>query len=144
MELGVHHVEGILGIAVVAKLDRKIEREEINLFLRKVKNGKAVEKDGYSVDFWKEIIKNEEIGKIITKVMNKIYETGKFPIALKTRLLCIIYKGKGDRKDPGNYKGIALLSALSKIYNRVLAKRLNDWTENRGAISEYQIDFRKG
>jgi hypothetical protein len=40
MELAVHHVEGILGNAVVEELDRKIEREEIYLFLRKAKNGK--------------------------------------------------------------------------------------------------------
>jgi hypothetical protein len=31
-----------LGDAMVEELDRKIEREEINLFLRKAKNGKAV------------------------------------------------------------------------------------------------------
>jgi hypothetical protein len=80
LELGVHYVEGILGNAVVGELDRKIEREEINLILRK-----AVGKDGYSMEFWKEILKNEEVGKIITKVMNKIYETGKFPVAWKTK-----------------------------------------------------------
>jgi hypothetical protein len=39
-----------------------------------------------------------------TKVMNKIYETGKFSVAWKTSLLHLIYKGKGDRKDPGNYR----------------------------------------
>jgi hypothetical protein len=46
MELGVHHVEGILGDAVVEELDRKIEREEINLFLRK-----TVGKDDYPMEF---------------------------------------------------------------------------------------------
>jgi hypothetical protein len=65
----------------VEELDRKIEREEIYLFLRKAKNGKAVGKDGYPMEFWKEIIKNDEIGKMLTKVMNKIYERGKFPVA---------------------------------------------------------------
>jgi hypothetical protein len=48
----------------------------MNLFFRKTKNGKAVGKDGYPMEFWKEIIKNEKMGKMITKVMNKIYETG--------------------------------------------------------------------
>jgi hypothetical protein len=76
--------------------------------------------------------------------MNKIYETGKFPVAWKTSLLHLIYKGKGDREDLANYRGIALLSILSKIYTGVLAKRLNDWIENRGPISECQMGFRKG
>jgi hypothetical protein len=83
------------------------------------------------MEFWKEMIRNEEIGKIITKVMNKIYETGKFPVAWKTSLLHLIYKGKKDREDPGNCRGIALLSTLSKIYTGVLAKRLNDNDNNR-------------
>jgi hypothetical protein len=38
-----------------------------------------------------------------------------------------------------NYRGRALLSTLSKIDTGVLAKRLNDWIENRGAISECQM-----
>jgi hypothetical protein len=76
------------------------------------------------VEFWKEIIKNEETGKMITKVMNKIYETGKFPVSWKTSLLHLIYKGKGDREDEGNYRSIALLSTLSKIYTGVLAKKI--------------------
>jgi hypothetical protein len=33
---------------------------------------------------------------------------------------------------------------LSIIYAGVLAERLNDWTENSGAISECQMGFRKG
>jgi hypothetical protein len=54
-------------------------------------------------------MKNEEIGKMITKVINTIYEIGKFPVAWKTSLLHLIYKSKGDRGDPGNYRGTALL-----------------------------------
>jgi hypothetical protein len=62
---------------------------------------------GYPMEFSKEIIKNEEIGKMITKVMNKIYEMGKFRVAWKTSLLHLIYKGKGDREDEDldNYRG---------------------------------------
>jgi hypothetical protein len=59
--------------------------------LRKAKNGKAVGKDGYPMEFSEEIIKNEEISKMITEIMNKIYETGNFPIAWKTSLLHLIY-----------------------------------------------------
>jgi hypothetical protein len=44
----------------------------------------------------------------------------------------------------GNYKNIALLSTFSKTYTGVLAKRLNDWIQNRGAISECRMGFRKG
>jgi hypothetical protein len=33
--------------------------------LTKAKNGKAVGKDGYPVQFWNEIIKNDKIGRMI-------------------------------------------------------------------------------
>jgi hypothetical protein len=76
--------------------------------------------------------------------MNNIYETGDFPLGWKTSMLNIIYKSKGDKQDPANYMGISLLSTLSKVYTGVLARRLNDWIEKRGFISEYQMGFRKG
>jgi hypothetical protein len=53
MEFGVYHVEGVFENAVVEELDRKIEREEINLFLSQAKNGKSVGKDGYPMEFLK-------------------------------------------------------------------------------------------
>jgi hypothetical protein len=74
MELRVLRVEGILGNTVVKEPHSKIEREEIDLFLRKAKNGKAVGKDGYTMEFWKEIIKNEEVGKMKTAVQ-KAFDT---------------------------------------------------------------------
>jgi hypothetical protein len=80
----------------------------------------------------------------VNKVMNKIYETGKFPIEWKISLLHLIYKGKGDRENPDYSRGIALLSTLSKMYTGMLAKRLNDWIESSRAISECQMGFRKG
>jgi hypothetical protein len=38
-----------------------------------------------------------------------------------------IYKGKGDRKGLGKYRGISLLPVLGKIYSGLLAYRLRDW-----------------
>jgi hypothetical protein len=33
---------------------------------------------------------------------------------------------------------------ISEIYTGVLARRLNDWAERKGAVSEFQMGFRKG
>jgi hypothetical protein len=76
--------------------------------------------------------------------MNNIYETGDFPLGWKTGMLHMIYKGKGDKQDPANYRGISLLSTLSKVYTGVLVRRLNEWVEKRAAISERQMGLRKG
>jgi hypothetical protein len=96
------------------------------------------------MEFWKELFKKESISKMLVKLMNKMYETGYFPLGWKTSMLHLIHKGKGDKRDPANYRGISLLSTLSKVYTGVMARRLNEWIEKRGAISECQMGFRKG
>jgi hypothetical protein len=70
--------------------------------------------------FWNELCKKEYISKLLVKLMNDIYKTGDFPLGWKTSMLHMIYKGKGDKRDPANYRGISLLSTLSKVYMRVL------------------------
>jgi hypothetical protein len=108
------------------ELDREIDMEEIHNYLRKAKNGKAVESDGYPMEFWKELCKKESISKILVQLMNKIYETGDFPLGWKTSMLHLINEGKGNKRDPANYRGISLLSTLSKVYTGVMARRLNE------------------
>ena len=39
---------------------------------------------------------------------------------------------KGDKRNPYNYRGITLLSVVSKIYETILTKRLSKWCEKMG------------
>ena len=56
---------------------------------------------------------------------------------------CIIplYKGKGDKYQQSNSKGISLLSVVGKLYGRVLIKRVRNVTECE--IGKEQCGFRK-
>jgi hypothetical protein len=74
--------------------------------------------------------------------MNSVYETD-VPARWKMSMLHMIYKGKGDRGNSAKYRG-HLLSSSSKIYTGVLMRRLDDWVERRGAVSKFQMEFRKG
>ena len=42
---------------------------------------------------------------------------------------------KGDREDPGNYRGITLLNVVGKLFNKVLNYRLLQWLEEIVRIS---------
>jgi hypothetical protein len=88
-----------------------------------------------------ELGKRENTSGILVKIMNKIYETGKVPSGWKTSM---IYKGKGNEENPANYRGISLLSTISKIYTGALARRLNGWAERKDTVTEFQMGFRKG
>ena len=48
---------------------------------------------------------------------------------------CIVpvYKGKGDRRDCANYRGISILSIPGKIYGRVLISRVIKSTKEQVA-----------
>ena len=57
---------------------------------------------------------------------------------------CIVplYKGKGDKWECSNLRGISLLSVVGKLYGRVLIKRVRARTEC--AIGKAQCGFRLG
>ena len=57
---------------------------------------------------------------------------------------CIVplYKGKGDKCECSNSRGIRLLSVVGKLYGRVMIKRVRVGTEC--AIGKEQCGFRQG
>ena len=57
---------------------------------------------------------------------------------------CIVplYKGKSDKCECSNSRGISLLSVVGELYGRVLIKRVRTGTEC--AIEEKQCGFRQG
>ena len=57
---------------------------------------------------------------------------------------CIVplYKGKGDKCECSNSRGISLLSVVGKLFGIVLIKRVRTGTEC--AIGEKQCGFRQG
>ena len=53
-----------------------------------------------------------------------------------------IYKGKGDRSECKNYRGISLMSIPGKVYGRILIEKVCSLTER--LIGEDQCRFRSG
>ena len=51
-----------------------------------------------------------------------------------------LYKGKGERKECSNYRGISLLNVVGKIYEGILVVRVRKVTE--GLIDDKQGGFR--
>jgi hypothetical protein len=66
---------------------------------------------------------------------------GNSPERLKFSLIKPIYK-TGDKSSPSNYRPISPLPAFSKIFEKVIYKRLFDHLNNNAILNEHQFVFR--
>ena len=55
-----------------------------------------------------------------------------------------LYKNKGERSDPDNYRGITLLSCMGKLFTALLNYRLTKYLDATGTIGDEQAGFRHG
>jgi hypothetical protein len=120
--------------------DELISREEVVARVRKLKNGKSAGIDGITG----EMIKNggEIVIDWIWKLCNKAFVEGIVPKDWSRAVIVPLYKGKGDKGNCRNYRGISLLSVVGKIYAGILVERVRRVTEE--LIGEEQGAFRSG
>jgi len=79
----------------------------------------------------------------LTRCFNKVFTDGTYPEEW-TRAVIIPLHKKGDLENPDNYRGISLLSVISKCYTYVLNTRMKEWMEENEKIIELQAGFRHG
>ena len=68
-------------------------------------------------------ISDDYISSPLTHIVNKSISVGIFPERLKYSIINPVYK-KGDKTDPVNYRPVSLLTAFSKVLEKVLYNRL--------------------
>ena len=70
------------------------------------------------------------------------FESGVVPEDWRSAVIVPLYKGKEERTESSNYRGISLLSVVGKKYARILVDRVRKVTE--GLIGDIQGGFREG
>ena len=81
---------------------------------------------------------------IYVKLFNLILHTGYIPEKWAIGIIIPIYKNKGPMDDPGNYRGITLLSCINKVFTSAISRRLYKFVENFDILGSEQAGFRKG
>ncbi len=81
--------------------------------------------------------------EILAKVINSSFQQGIFPESLKIARVVPIHKG-GSKTDVANYRPISLLSSFSKIYEKLMHKRILDFLDTNSSLFEMQYGFRPG
>ena len=82
-----------------------------------------------------ELLKLPGILNILLTILNKTLLEGEIPSEWKTQLLIPIPK-KGDLSLCDNYRGIALMSIVAKILNKLLLFLLRETLEHKLRVSQ--------
>ena len=115
---------------------------EINKLINKLKNNKSCGIDNIINEFIK--FSPNEYKLLIVKLFNIILKTGIIPSSWCISFISPIYKNKGSKSDPDNYRGISLISCLGKLFTAVINERLTKFVELNKIIGEEQAGFRSG
>ena len=122
------------------ELNKNIVYSEVNQCVQLAKNNKAVGLDNLPY----EIFKNKTSIDLLTKLFNLIFSSGLMPTLWLKAVIKPIPKGSMvDPRVPLQYRGICLLSTVSKLYTSLLNNRLLLFCENNGILVEEQNGFRK-
>lgn len=138
---GSPRMELLIPLISDTELDRDFTLGELETALARSKPGKAPGPDGINNDFLKNLTANMQ--RILLTLYNKILAEETLPTEWAISKLFLIHK-KGDKDNPMNYRGIALLNNILKILTNLITLRLQDWVEERSMLTNSQFGFRRG
>ncbi len=121
--------------------DKKITNDEVKKAMRICTSGKAMGVDRIKNEFIKH--GGECMVESLAMLMNVMWQQEFVPDQWLDATITPVFKS-GARTQFGNYRGIALMSVVAKVYERVLTDRMTEWLEKRGLIVEEQGGFREG
>lgn len=121
-------------------LNQEITEEEVRNAVKNLKSGKSCGTD----EIVSEMLKagGHDVICFLTRLFNAIFDSGVYPSEWAKAIVIPIFK-KGDVDQADNYRGVSLLSVISKCFTKVLNTRLYVWLEENSKISELQAGFRK-
>lgn len=124
-----------------SSLNSPINESEINIAIKALKLNKACGTDGIVNEY---IISTKHIMMpIYIKLFIIIIENGAVPSDWVKGNIIPIYKNKGYKTEPMNYRPITLLSCIGKVFTSIINNRLNKYLEENKILNETQSGFRK-
>ena len=128
----------------------------------KMKRGKAPGLSGIPLEFWISympsarelkvastvaggdtlLLPEGHVNKAIWRIVTQIIAQGHVPSTM-TDIISVWLHKKGDNRDPGNYRGIALIESLLKLITTAFATRNNTLMEDRSQFRMEQGGFRR-
>ena len=118
---------------------RKINIEEARKVIRGLDSKKATGFDTISARILKDM--EDILAEPVTIIFNMMIEEDIFPSQAKIGSILPLFKDKGERSDKTNYRPLSVLSAFSKIFERLIHNQIASYTND--IFSPYISAYRK-
>ena len=123
-----------------AEINTDFTVAEIFVSISRLKNNKACGSDHIRNEFLKKA--PPMLIEFICNFFNLILSTGFVPDCWCHGFIMPLYKAKGSREDPNNYRGITLLSCLGKLFTACINSRISQFMYDDVKIGYEQAGFR--
>ena len=98
-----------------------------------LQNCKSPGPDGLVNEMFKN--SNDILHQCLCDLFNVILKTGTFPSSWGKGIIYPLHK-KGPLTEVNNFRGISLLSSMSKIFTKIINNRLVSWADEALVINE--------
>ncbi|CAB1103133.1 unnamed protein product [Ectocarpus sp. CCAP 1310/34] len=122
------------------ELEKEFTEDEVEACVNKLKCHKAAGADGIVNEFMK--FGGKGMIQLMVLLYNWVWKNEYTPSRWREGVVVNLFK-KGDKTDPGNYRGITLLNTVGKVFCKLLNDRIVGVLEKEHSISEGQAGFRK-
>lgn len=116
-----------------------VNTSEINKHINNLKNTSSCGRDRISVRLIK--VCYEYVNRPMVHIINTIFESGIVPDHFKESIVSPVYKS-GNRTEKTNYRPISVVNNFSKIFEKALKCRLQEFLNKYNIISNNQFGFK--
>ena len=119
----------------------EISSPDVFRSLKSMKSSSATGPDGLPGHLLKKLA--PLVNNNVTKIFNASINQCHFPGAWKKANVCPVYKQKGSKDDPSNYRPISVLPVLARVFEKLVAGQLQAFCDGAKIIPDEQFGFRK-
>ncbi len=119
--------------------DLVITESRVRKVLKSINQNKSPGADKHHPRVLKEL--QEQLVKPLTELFNKCIDEGYLPPAWKDANVTPIYKNKGAKSSPNNYRPVSLTSIICKILETIVKDEILDHLKRNNLLYRYQHAF---
>ena len=119
-----------------------IKKEQVEKILSELQHGKAAGPDKIPPAIL--AIASKELAEPLTYLFRKTLEEGKLPQEWKKACVTPIYKRKGSKTSPNNYRPVSLTCVVGKVMEKIVRQVVMDHLTENKIITKEQHGFIQG